>query len=75
MKKPTEEEIQKVIKMLAESNPDNATRENAIKVIEGMKSMASNVVDRIEDDLKTGKVKVSDEGEVVREEPEDSLSN
>ena len=75
MKKPTEEEIQKVIKMLAESNPDNATRENAIKVIEGMKSMAGSVVDRIEDDLKTGKVKVSDEGEVVREEPEDSRSN
>lgn len=60
MKKPTEEENQKVIKMLAESNPDNATRENAIKVIGGMKSMAGSVVDSIEDDLKTGKVRVVD---------------
>jgi hypothetical protein len=71
MKKPTEEEIQKVIKMLADSNPDSATRENALKVIEAMKSMAGSVVDRIEDDLKTGKVKISEEGEVVREKIED----
>lgn len=65
-KQPTEAEIQKVIKMLEESDPANATRENAIKVIEGMKTMASGVIDKIDDDLKTGKVKVSDDGKVTR---------
>ena len=39
-RQPTEEEIQKVIKMLEESNPEKATRENALKVIEGIKTMA-----------------------------------
>lgn len=58
-KQISEEDIQKLIKMLEESDPDNATRENAIKVIEKMKSMAGTLVDRIDDDLKTGKVKVS----------------
>lgn len=75
MKKPTEEEIQKVIKMLEESNPEKATRENALKVIEGMKTMAGTVVDRIEDDLKTGKVKITDDGNVARDDSIDSNSN
>lgn len=61
-----EEEIQKVLKMLRESNPEKATRENAIKTIQGMKTMASIVVDKIDDDLQTGKVKVSDDGKVSR---------
>lgn len=61
-----EEEIQKVLKMLRESNPEKATRENAIKTIQGMKNMAGMVVDKIDEDLKTGKVKVSDKGEVTR---------
>ncbi|NCN45464.1 MAG: hypothetical protein COU63_02935 [Candidatus Pacebacteria bacterium CG10_big_fil_rev_8_21_14_0_10_36_11] len=65
-KQPIEAEIQKVLKMLEESDPANATRENAIKVIEGMKTMASGVIDKIDDDLKTGKVKVSDDGKVTR---------
>lgn len=67
-RQPTEEEIQKVIKMLEESNPEKATRENALKVIEGMKTMAGTVVDRIDDDLKSGKVKIEDDGKVTREE-------
>jgi len=65
-KKPTEAEIQKVIKMLEESNPEKATRENAIKAIQGMKIMAGMVVDRIDNDMKTGKVEVSDDGKVTR---------
>ena len=65
-KQPPEEEIQKVLKMLEESKPEEATRENAIKVIEGMKTMAGKVVDKIDDDLKTGKVKVDDDGKVTR---------
>ena len=65
-KKPTEEEIQKVIEMLKESDPEKATRENAIKTIEGMKTMAGMVVDRIDDDMKSGKVKISDNGKVAR---------
>ena len=44
-KKPTEAEIQKVIKMLEESNPEKATRENAIKAIKGIKTMAGMVVE------------------------------
>lgn len=62
-----EEEIQKVLKMLQESNPVNATRENAIKTIQGMKAMAGMVVNKIDEDLQTGKVKVSDDGKVSRE--------
>jgi len=61
-----ENEIQKVLKMLRESNPEKATRENAIKTIQGMKNMAGMVVDKIDEDLKTGKVKVSDKGKVTR---------
>lgn len=67
-KQPTEVEIQKVLMMLVDSDPDNATRENAIKVIEGMKTMAGGVIDKIDNDLKTGKVKVSDDGKVTRED-------
>ncbi|MCB9826717.1 hypothetical protein H6804_00365 [Candidatus Nomurabacteria bacterium] len=67
-RQPTEEEIQKVIKMLEESNPEKATRENALKVIEGIKTMAGTVVDRIDDDLKSGKVKIEDDGKITREE-------
>lgn len=73
MKKPTEEEIQKVIKMLEESNPKEATRENALKVIESMKSMAGTVVDRIADDLKTGKVKVTDAGKIERDDTKNKI--
>ena len=65
-KKPTEDEIQKVIKMLEESDPKKATRENAIKAIKGMKTMAGMVVDKIDDDMKSGKVEVSDDGKVTR---------
>ncbi len=65
-KKITEEEIQKVLKMLEESNPKKATRENAIKTIVGMRKMAVMVVDKIDEDLKTGKVKVDEKGKVSR---------
>jgi hypothetical protein len=65
-KQPTEAEIQKVLKMLEESDPDNATRENAVKAIEGMKTMASGVIDKIDDDMKSGKIEVSDDGKVTR---------
>ena len=65
-KQPTETEIQKVIKMLEESDSANATRENALKVIEGMKTMAGKVVDRIDDDMKSGKIELSDDGKVTR---------
>jgi len=54
-KQPTEAEIQKVLKMLEESDPSSATRENALKAIDGMKTMAGKVVDRIDDDMKSGK--------------------
>lgn len=67
-KKITEAEIQKVMKMLEKSDPKKATRENAIKAIQGMKAMAGEVVDRIDEDLKTGKVKVDDRGKVTRKE-------
>ncbi len=65
-KQPTEAEIQEVLKMLEESDPANATRENAIKAIEGMKTMAGMVVDRIDNDMKSGKIEVSDDGKVTR---------
>lgn len=66
MKQIPEEEIQKVLKMLRESNPEKATRGNAIRTIQGMKAMAGMVVDKIDEDLQTGRVKVSDKGKVTR---------
>lgn len=66
MRKPTEEEIQKVLKMLEKSDPEKATRENAIKTIEGMQKMAGALVDRVDEDLKSGKVTVSEDGEITR---------
>lgn len=68
MKKITEEEIQKVLKMLEESDPDKATRENAIKTIEGMRELAGTLVDKVQEDLKSGKVAVSNDGEVTRKD-------
>ena len=65
-KKITEAEIDKVIKMLEESDPEKATRENAIKVIEGMKQLAGNAIDRIDEDLKTGRLKINEKGRVTR---------
>lgn len=65
-KQPTEAEIQRVLKMLKESDPEKATRENALKAIEGMKTMAGEVIDRIDDDMKSGKIEVSDDGKVTR---------
>lgn len=70
-KTPTEDQIKRVVKMLEETEPDQATRENAIKVIKGMKSMAGDVVDRIDDDLKSGRLKVSRDGVVKRAEVEE----
>ena len=52
--------------MLEESDSKKATRENAIKVIGSMRSMAGMVVDRIDDDMKSGKVKISEDGKVTR---------
>jgi len=52
--------------MLEEKNPKSATRENAIKAIEGLQTMAGALVDRVGEDLESGKVVVSDEGEVTR---------
>lgn len=66
-KTPTEEDIQKVLKMLRETQPEKATREYAIKTIKNMKSMASMMVDRIDEDLKSGKVKINEKGEVIRD--------
>lgn len=68
MKQPTEAEIKKVLRMLEESDSDNATRENAIKIIEKMRHMAGKVVDRIDDDLRSGKIKVDKKGKVTRSE-------
>jgi hypothetical protein len=62
----TEQEIQTILKMLEDTSPAEATRENAIKVIQQMRTMAGEVVDKIEDDLKTGKVSVDDAGKPSR---------
>lgn len=64
---PPEEEIQKILKVLKETRPEEATRENAIKTIEGMKAFANMLVDKVDEDLKSGKVKVNDRGEVLRD--------
>jgi hypothetical protein len=66
IRKPTEEEIQEMLIMLKEKNPKSATRENAIKAIEGLQTMAGALVDRVGEDLESGKVVVSDEGKVTR---------
>ena len=68
MYKPTEKEIKKALNMLERSSPEKATRENAIKAVQGIKAMAGMVVNKIDKDLKTGKVKVSESGEVTRQD-------
>lgn len=67
MRKPTEEEIQKALKMLEEKDPKKATRENAIKTVKGLMQLAGVLVDKVDEDLKSGKLKVSDDGEVTRD--------
>ncbi len=66
MRKPTEEEIQKVLKMLEKSDPEKATRENAIKTIQGLQGLAGALVDRVDEDLQSGKVTISEDGEITR---------
>jgi hypothetical protein len=65
-KTPTEEDIQTVLKMLEETQPEKATRADAIKTIESMKSVAKIIVDKVSEDLKSGKVTVNKKGEVLR---------
>jgi hypothetical protein len=62
---PTEAEIQRVLELLKKSHPDKATREYAIKTIEGMKKFASVVVDRIEEDMESGRLQINDKGEIT----------
>lgn len=66
IRKPTEEEIQEMIEMIKKDNPERATRENAIRAIEGMQTMAGALVDRVGEDLESGKLTVSDDGKVTR---------
>ena len=66
-KTPTEEDIQTVLKMLQETQPEKATRADAIKTIESMKSVANMLVDKVDEDLKSGKVTVNKKGEVLRD--------
>jgi UDP-N-acetylglucosamine enolpyruvyl transferase len=62
---PSEAEIQKVIKLLKKTHPDQSSRENAIETIEGMKKLASLIVDQIEKDVESGSLKVNDKGEII----------
>lgn len=68
MNKPSEEEIQKALKMLKKDNPEKATRENAIKAAEGLKQMAGLFLDKIDEDLKSGKLIVKEDGEVIKKD-------
>lgn len=64
---PNEAEIQRILKVLEKTHPEKATREYAIKTIESMRRFASMVVDRVEEDLESGKIKINKKGEVTRE--------
>ncbi|MBU0777016.1 hypothetical protein KKH23_00610 [Patescibacteria group bacterium] len=66
-KAPKEKEIQKILKILKQTHPEKATRKYAIKTIKSMRKFASMVIDRIEEDLESGKIKISEKGEVMRE--------
>lgn len=63
---PPEEEIQKILKLLKETHPEEATRDKTIKTIESMKAFASIIVERVDEDLKSGKLEVNDKDEVFR---------
>ena len=65
--KPTEAKIQQMLDMLRKSNK-NATREEAIKAVNAMTTMAGTVLNKMDDDLKTGKLKVSKSGKVSRKD-------
>jgi hypothetical protein len=62
----SEEDIQKMLKMLEETEPEKATREDALKILDNMRNLASKTLDQIDDDLKSGKTKVEDDGTVTR---------
>lgn len=67
MSEPTEIEIQEALELLKKTSSNEVTRERAIQIVNNMGALAGMVVDRIDDDLKIGRVKVSDDGKVTRE--------
>lgn len=67
MSEPTEIEIQEALELLKKTSSNEVTRERAIQIVNNMRALAGMVVDRIDDDLKIGRVKVSDDGKVTRE--------
>lgn len=55
--KYTEDEINWAINELKKKHPDRATREQAIKLLDTMKNFTGSVVENIEQDKKSGKLK------------------
>jgi len=55
--KYTEKEINWALNKLKEKHPERANREQATKLLASLGSLAGIVVDKIEEDKKTGKLK------------------
>jgi len=55
--KYTEKEINWALNKLKEKHPERANREQAIKLLDSLGSLAGIVVDKIEEDKKSGKLK------------------
>jgi hypothetical protein len=55
--KYTEDEINWAIEELKKKHPEKAIREQAIKLLDTMRGFTNIVVDRIEKDKKSGKLK------------------
>lgn len=64
----SEEDIQTMLASLRASNPELATREGAIQALDRLRNLAKTVVDKVDEDLSSGRLTVDDDGEVTRSE-------
>jgi len=64
----SEEDIQTMLASLRASNPELATREAAIEALERLRNLAKTVVDKVDEDVSSGRLTVDDDGEVTRSE-------
>ncbi len=64
----SEEDIQTMLASLRASNAELATREAAIEALDRLRNLAKTVVDKVDDDVSSGRLTVDDDGEVTRSE-------
>lgn len=64
----SEEDIQTMLTSLRASNLELATREAAIEALDRLRNLAKTVVDKVDEDVSSGRLTVDEDGEVTRSE-------